>query len=83
MEYNLKFLLLNGELSKKRCRGIARHTHLYKYIDSQLKNERIEFEIGKAIENEIRINGERATWAFIFDYGLKGEYIFSGGEIYG
>ena len=78
---DLKFLLLNGELSRKRCRGLARHrSKFFEFIDEQLKSEKIEPDLGRAIETEIRVNGEKTTWAFLFDYGLKGKYIFAGSE---
>jgi len=74
---DLKILLLNGQLSRRRCRGLAKHsTNLYEFIDSQLKSERIEPDLGRAIETEIRVYGEKTAWAFLFDYGLKGKYIF-------
>jgi len=80
---DLKFLLLNGELPRKRCRGLARHrAKFFEFIDEQLKSEKIEPDLGRAIETEIRVNGEKTTWAFLFDYGLKGKYIFAGGEMY-
>jgi len=79
---DLKFILLNGQISRRRCRGLARHsTDLYQFIDSQLKQERIEPDLGRAIETEIRVNGEKTAWAFLFDYGLKGKTIFGGYEV--
>jgi hypothetical protein len=79
---NLKFLLLNGELSRKRCRSLASHrADFFEYIDSQLKSEKIEPDLGRAIETEIRVNGEKTAWAFLFDYGLKGKTIFGGFEV--
>jgi len=84
IENDLKFLLMNYQLPRKRCRGLAKHKEdLYEYIDALLKEDKIETEIGRAIETEIRVNGEKTTWAFLFDYGLKGKHIFAEDEIYG
>jgi len=80
---NLKFLILNDQLPEKRCKGLAKHKDdFYEFIDTLLKEDRIETDIGRAIETEIRVNGEKTTWAFLFDYGLKGKHIFAGGEMY-
>jgi len=84
IENDLKFLLINDQLPRKRCKGLAKHKDdFYEFIDALLKEDRIETEIGRAIETEIRVNGEKTTWAFLFDYGLKGKHIFAGDEIYG
>ena len=80
---DLKFLLLNNKISRKRCRGLTRYrSNFFEFIDAQLKSEKIEPDLGRAIETEIRVNGEGTEWAFLFDYGLKGKYIFAGSEIY-
>jgi hypothetical protein len=79
---DLKFILLNDKLSRRRCRSLARHRNdFYRFIDTQLKSERIEPDLGRAIETEIRVNGEKTAWAFLFDYGLKGKTIFGGFEV--
>ncbi len=70
---SLKNKILEGKLSSKRCRGLAKHKELLEFVDHLLKEEKIDVEIGKAIETEIRVHGEKEIWTYIFDYGLKGK----------
>jgi hypothetical protein len=74
---SLKEIMLEGELSSKRCRFLARHKDLLEFIDYLLKEEKLDIEIGKAIATEIHVHGERETWANIFDYGVKGKDLFA------
>jgi len=70
IENDLKFLLINDQLPEKRCKGLAKHKDdFYEFIDTLLKEDRIEIDIGRAIETEIGVNGEKTTWTFLFDYG--------------
>ncbi|MGC9001087.1 hypothetical protein [Caldisericum sp.] len=63
--------MLNDKLSRRRCRGLARHRNdFYQFIDAQLKRERIEPDLGRAIETEIGVNCEKTAWAFLFDFGF-------------
>ncbi len=70
---SLKSEIIKGKISSKRCRGLAKHKELLQFIDHLLKTEKIDVSIGKAIETEIRVHGEKETWTYLFDYGIKGK----------